>query len=105
NYSLLISIDTQGLILDKKLDENCNSIRFTDEKFNFLSYYLESGCNSPDTKIWVKTNLPLNKNGTVYMYYFNSALQSLSNPKTVFDLFDDFSDLSYTNERWYFENK
>jgi len=104
NYSLLISIDTQQLI-PNQLDENCNSIRFTDEKFNSLPYYLESGCNSQNTKIWVKTNLLQNKNGTVYMYYFNSALQSLSNPKTVFDFFDDFSDSSYTNERWYFENK
>ncbi len=105
NYSLLISIDTQQLISNNKLDENCNSIRFTDESFNSLPYYLESGCNSQNTRIWVKTNLLLNKNRTIYMYYYDSTLQSLSNPKMIFDFFDDFSDSSYTNERWYFENK
>lgn len=105
NYSLLISIDTSQLISSNKLDENCNSIRFTDEKFNSIPYYLESGCNSQNTRIWVKIDLPLSKNGTVYMYYYNSTIQSLSDAKKVFDLFDDFSNSSYTNERWYFENR
>ncbi|MEM5790868.1 MAG: DUF2341 domain-containing protein [Candidatus Aenigmatarchaeota archaeon] len=105
NYSLLISINTQQLISSNKSDGNCNSIRFTDDSFNSLFYYLESGCNSQNTRIWIKTNLPLNRNGTIYMYYYNSTIESLSDAKKVFDLFDDFSNSSYTSGRWYFENK
>jgi len=104
NFSLLIFLNTSKLISEGKLDENCNGIRFVDTYFNLIPYYLESGCNSENTKLWVKVNLLPNQNGTVYMYYFTSS-NSLSNPRDVFDLFDDFSDSHYSNERWYFENR
>lgn len=104
-YSLLLSIDTESLISAGNMNEDCSDIRFTDTSFNFIPYYLEQAtCNSEDTKIWIRVNLPSQfKNETVYMYYSKSSLESRSNIKEVFDFYDDFSDSDYTNEEWDFE--
>ena len=106
NFSLNLSLDTRTLILSGKMNESCKDIRFTDSAFNYIPYYLESGCNSPQTKIWVRVNLPpANKNETIYLYYGDLSLESLSDAKKIFLFFDDFSNSSYTSGRWYFEKK
>jgi hypothetical protein len=60
-----------------------------------LSYWIESGCNSANTKIWVKVpSIPASSTKTIYVYYGNPSATSLSNGKNVFIMYDDFNDLT-----------
>ena len=56
-----------------------------------IPYYLESGCNTASTKIWVKVPfIPANGTTVIYMYYGNASATSESDPYSVFDFYDDF---------------
>ena len=106
NYSVLLLINTSHLISQGKMNSSCKDIRFTDSNFQMLPYYLEKGCNSDNTSIWVRMNIPpQGKNETIYMYYGDLSLESLSDARKAFDFFDDFENLTYTNEGWELENK
>jgi len=64
---------------------DCGDIRFTDANGNPLNYWIESGCNTANTVIWVKVpSIPANGQVTVYMYYGNPNALSESNPNNVF---------------------
>jgi len=71
---------------------DCGDIRFTDsDGTTLLNYWLESGCNTASTKIWVKVpEIPASSNKTIYVYYGNSEATSLSNGEAVFDFFATF---------------
>jgi len=57
NYQVLVSLDTASLISANKMRNDCGDIRFTDsDGTTLLNYWIESGCNSANTKIWV--NVP-----------------------------------------------
>ncbi|MGI5825809.1 MAG: DUF2341 domain-containing protein [Patescibacteria group bacterium] len=53
NYGVLIERDTQSLISNGKMNSDCSDIRFLDGK-NELDYWIEQGCNTVSTQIWVK---------------------------------------------------
>ncbi|MEM0324682.1 MAG: DUF2341 domain-containing protein [Candidatus Aenigmatarchaeota archaeon] len=86
DYQVLITLDTASLISQGKMRNDCGDIRFTDsDGSTLLNYWVESGCNSANTRIWVKVpNIPANSNKTIYLYYGNSEATSLSNVKDVF---------------------
>ncbi|MEM5830955.1 MAG: DUF2341 domain-containing protein, partial [Candidatus Aenigmatarchaeota archaeon] len=92
DYQVLVSINTQNLISQNKMRNDCGDIRFTDsDGITLLNYWIESGCNSANTKIWVKVpNIPANSNKTIYLYYGNPSATSMSNGDLVFEFFDDF---------------
>jgi hypothetical protein len=58
---------------------DCGDIRFTDSDGQTqLNYWIESGCNTSSTKIWVKVpSIPANSTKTIYVYYGNSSATSL----------------------------
>ncbi|MEM5821015.1 MAG: DUF2341 domain-containing protein [Candidatus Aenigmatarchaeota archaeon] len=93
DYQVLIALNTQSLISQGKMRNDCGDIRFTDsDGISLLNYWLESGCNSANTKIWVKVpNIPANGQKTIYVYYGNPSATSLSNGDNTFIFFDDFS--------------
>lgn len=92
NYQVGITLDTASLISDGKMNSDCSDIRFIDsDNTTELSYWIESGCNSTSTKIWVKIpSIPANSTKTIYMYYGNPSATSQSNGDNVFIFFDDF---------------
>lgn len=70
NYDLNLIIDTATLVSQGKLQSDCDDLRFRDSGSNRLDYWLESGCNSSTTSVWVR--LPtLNGSGNtlIDMYY------------------------------------
>lgn len=98
NYQVSLSLDTQSLISADKMSPTCSDIRIldSDDETN-LSYWIETGdndCNSVDTKIWVKVPL-INSYSrkTIYLYYGDSGLLSVSDGESTFEFFDDFDDL------------
>jgi len=92
DYQVLVTLNTQSLISSGKMRNDCGDIRFTDSNgTTLLNYWLESGCNTTLTKIWVKVPLiPANSTKTIYIYYGNPSATSLSNPDNTFIFFDDF---------------
>jgi hypothetical protein len=69
---VLIDVDTQKLISEGKLEKNCNDLRFIDQDNSMtLRYWIEGGCNTPHTQIWVRTLIPRSSEKIIYMYYGN----------------------------------
>ncbi len=85
----LITVNTSTLISAGKLQSSCQDLRFTNQTGNLLPYYIDSGCNTTATKIWVRVDL-VPKNTTIYttyMYYGNPAAGPGSN-STLFNLYN-----------------
>jgi len=95
DYQVLVTLDTASLITEGKMRDDCGDIRFVDsDGTTLLNYWIESGCNSTDTKIWVKVpEIPASSRKIIYVYYGNPNATSMSNGTTTFDFFDDFTTL------------
>jgi alpha-tubulin suppressor-like RCC1 family protein len=86
DYQVLVIIDTANLITGGKMRSDCGDIRFTDsDGTTLLNYWLESGCNSASTKLWVKVpSIPARSTKTIYVYYGNPSATSQSNGTNTF---------------------
>jgi len=102
DYQVLITFDTQSLISAGKMRLDCGDIRFTDfDGASSLNYWIESGCNTASTKVWVKVpSIPASSTKRIYVYYGNSSATSQSNGDATFDLFDDFPGTSLNTDKW-----
>jgi len=102
DYQVLVTLDTASLISSGKMRSDCGDIRLADsDGATLLSYWVESGCNSANTKIWVKVpNIPGGSTKTIYVYYGNSQATTLSDGAATFLLFDDFIGTSLDPNKW-----
>jgi len=93
DYQVLVTLDTASLINAGKMRSDCGDIRFTDsDGTTLLSYWIESGINTANTRIWVKVpSIPGSATKTIYVYYGNPNATSASNGDETFLFFDDFS--------------
>ena|GEM_PF-4021920 len=78
NQDVLVDVDTATLVSAGKLQNDCDDLRFIDsDGSTLLSYWIERGCNTSSTKIWVRLpSVPASTNYTFYMYYGNSSAVS-----------------------------
>ena len=102
-YQVLVTADTASLISAGKLRSDCGDLRFTDtDGATLLDYWIESGCNSASTQVWVEAPSIPTGGTTIYMYYGNSSASSASNGTNTFEFFDDFEgtelDADWTTE-------
>lgn len=103
DYQVAITLDTETLITDGKMQSNCNDIRITDANGNVLPHWIEEGsapCNNASTKIWTKIPNIYTSGNTIYIYYGNSSASSIGDGNKVFDFFDDFNGSSLDNSKW-----
>lgn len=91
NYPVQFTLNTAALIAAGKLRANCGDLRFIDE-FGLLNYWLETGCNTATTRVWV--NVPYLPVGTsaITVTYGNALRTSASSGADTFLFFDDFED-------------
>ena len=87
------------------MQANFNDIRFIDANGNLLPYWIESKTDSTTALFWIKVNLPLygtspTGDNTVYMYYGNPNLTSVSDGTNTFDTFYDLRGLSNLPSGW-----
>jgi len=97
DYQVLVTTNTQELI-PSKMKSDCSDIRLTkSDAKTLLPYWIESGCGTSSTKIWVNVNfIPQ----TIYMYYGNSTVASASSKDLVFSsgsFTDTFTDQTKIN--------
>ncbi len=72
---VLLEVNTEQLIKEKKLAFDCRDLRFVDEdNSSTLRYWIEGGCNTKKTQIWVEINLSENAEKIIYMYYGNELV-------------------------------
>jgi len=101
NYQVLIEINTEELISQGKMRSDCGDIRFALGNGTLLNYWIEDGCDSNETKIWVKIpEIPASGTKEIYMYYGNSLAESESNGDAVFEFFDDFNRADINMTKW-----
>jgi hypothetical protein len=104
DFSVNLTVDTASIIANgSHLQSDCSDLFFADIFSNKIGYWVESGCNTPATKIWLYTNLT---NSTIYMYYGNihGTASSLSNMRDAFLLADDFEGDTVDTSYWSVSN-
>jgi hypothetical protein len=89
NLQMLLTVDTStgsNGISSGQMQGSCQDLRFTSVQGKLLPYYIDSGCTTTTTKIWVLVDLiPKNTTKmTLYMYYGNPSAPQGSDP-TKFD--------------------
>jgi len=74
NEDILVTIDTAALISSGKLQSDCDDLRFIDsDNSTALSYWVEGGCNTTTTQIWVRIPSLPSAGKTIYVYYGNAT--------------------------------
>lgn len=105
NLDTWFTMNTSALISANKLQSSCQDLRFTNANGKLLPYYIDSGCNTTATKIWVKIDLvPKNSTTyTVYAYYGNPNAIAASD-SNKFNLYNglvgywNMNEASWTND-------
>ncbi|MFH0869533.1 MAG: DUF2341 domain-containing protein [archaeon] len=90
-YQFKVNISTQALIGAGKMNADCSDIRFISNTSKQLDYWIESGCNTTGTIIWVVNNLSAKANTTMNMYYGNPDAGAQSNATKTMFLYEDMS--------------
>ena len=82
----LVTVDTSA---SGKFQSSCQDLRFTSTSGNLLPYYIDSGCTTASTKVWVMIDLvPKNTTTyTMYLYYGNPSAPAASD-SSKFRLFN-----------------
>ncbi|MCJ7450206.1 MAG: DUF2341 domain-containing protein [Candidatus Nanohaloarchaeota archaeon QJJ-9] len=104
NYQVRLKFDTSSLISSGKMESNCSDIRLVDSEGKKLDYWIESGCNTSSTKVWVNVNLSAASSRTFYIYYGNPEATSTGSASDVFIVYDDFNDGDLNNPEWGVDN-
>ncbi len=89
DYQVAVNLDTAALISSGKMRSDCGDARFTaSDGATLLSYWIESGCNSVNTKVWVRVPSIAASGGKIYFYYGNLSAALTSNGRNTFLAFD-----------------
>lgn len=90
NYQVLVTMNTAGLVTAGKLRADCGDLRFRDSQGE-LPYWLEEGCNTAATRVWVKVPVVPAGSSQIEVRYGTGA-PGASDGRRTFAFFDDFSD-------------
>lgn len=91
NYAVRVEFDSASLIAQGKMRSDCGDVRFSDQ-YTTLSYWIESGCNTSTTRVWVNVVAVPASASSIMMTYGNLLLTSASDGLSTFMFFDDFDD-------------
>lgn len=97
NFTTRVNVIKAG---HASMKDDFSDIRFWDETGTpvSLQYWIESYISGVSAVVWVKTiNNPVNN---IKMYFGNSSVASDSNPKDMFDFYDDFNGSTLDSSKW-----
>jgi len=88
NTQVKLVLNTKKLIGNNKLQSECQDLRFTKaDKTTKLNWYIEEGCNSTTTEVWVKVPYLEEESVTpFYFYYGNFDASSTNNFKSTMEV-------------------
>ncbi|GIV22885.1 MAG: DUF2341 domain-containing protein [Bacteroidia bacterium] len=91
NFQVMLLLDTQTPIAAGKMQSSGADIRFYDANCTPLPHWIESGLNTPTTRLFVKVPLLNPGSTTIYLFYGNPAAANTASPTLVFDFWEDFN--------------
>lgn len=74
NHHTLLTVDTATLVSGGKLQSDCDDLRFFDQNQARIKYWIEGGCNTSTTAIWVEVPSLPNGDTIIKMAYGNATL-------------------------------
>ena len=93
NENVLITLDTSSLVTAGKMQNDCDDLRATDsDTTTAIDYWIESGCNTSSTRIWVRIPTLPAAGTTVYLYYGNSSASNAEKRWPIYLSFGDGAD-------------
>jgi len=90
-YQFMINLSTSTLIAEGKMNGSCSDMRFINNASQMIDYWIESGCNTTSTIIWINYSINASSNKTIYVYYGNSSIASASNATKTLFLYEDMT--------------
>lgn len=91
DHQALVTLDTAPLVAQGKLRGDCANLGFRDPTTGrALAYWLESGCNTAATRLWVR--VPSISASTNVLLEYGAPPGLPSDGRGAFLLFDDFED-------------
>lgn len=86
DYQVQLNLDSKIYIEQSQMQPDGDDIRFTDsDGLTLLPYYIISGINTNNTRIYVRVpSIPANNNHTIYMYYGNTGVAAYENFDNTF---------------------
>ncbi|HEY3309491.1 MAG TPA: DUF2341 domain-containing protein [Desulfuromonadaceae bacterium] len=105
-YSSIASATTtlmapSALTAALSVSTTCDDLRFTEsDGTTLLNYWVESGCGTVSTKVWLKLpTLPAGPR-SLYLYWANPTASAMSSGTATFDFFDDFTGTTIDTGKW-----
>ena len=93
---------SSDVYLDEKCQKNFADIRFTGvDGLTLLNYWVETKVDAGSAVFWIKIPYDLDFNQTIYLYYGNSTVSSMSSMEQTFPFSDDFSGNSLNASNWW----
>ncbi len=93
DFQVQLTLNTTSSVNDGKMRPDCGDLRVFDaDAMTPLSYWVEGGCGTNETVIWVKIpHLDATDTRNLYIRYGDTTAESQSDGPAVFEVFDDFS--------------
>ena len=98
DYQVAFTLDTQVLVTAGKMRADCGDLRVVGEGNAELPYWVESGCNTSETKVWFKVASLAPGTNDFFVTYDRPQREDASDPDSVFLFFDDFERGNF--DRW-----
>jgi hypothetical protein len=103
SYQVLVTLNTQTLIAAGKMRSDCGDLRFNDAYGN-LDYWLEDGCGTANTRVWVRVPYIPPGASQIEMTYGWPGRASGSDGRRTFAFFDDFDDGVLNTNYWWVDS-
>jgi hypothetical protein len=91
SHQVLVVLDTAARIGQGKMHPDCSDVSFYDQ-YGELDFWLEDGCNTAATRLWVKVGHVPTGDGTITLAYGHGGQTKTSSGHGTFVFFDDFED-------------
>ncbi len=93
NEDVLITLDTASLVTGGKMQNDCDDLRVTDsDTTTSINYWIESGCDTSSTRIWVRIPTLPAAGTTIYLYYGNTSASNAEKRWPIYLSFGDGAD-------------
>ncbi|MFA6571633.1 MAG: DUF2341 domain-containing protein [Bacteroidota bacterium] len=101
NYQVRITFNHLALVNQGRSRSDGGDIRFSLCDGTIIRHWFEWGLNYSSTGVWIKVPYVAARSKIVIMMnYGNSAAQSISNPDSVMDFYDDFDSGIIDQNKW-----
>ncbi len=85
DHQILLTMNSKKLIDDGLMRPDCGDLRFADLDGNPLPYWIESGCGTFNTKVWIQVPEVMPGDNRILMHYGNPLAGSESDEVATMD--------------------